>query len=172
MPCPLPHSLHIPISWQFTRTHHARASSRTLSMNPPCSHIWHTYLQSYYPQRHLTCNHFNDWIVHENTCPLQMRVLKAREKLLYLPSPTFNPTIVRDQKINPAKVAFSGLQGQCKLLKFQTKLAIKPQTSFMHMQMLGLLCFVILIDTTSFTIWCKHIRFCNCRNCLVPFKRH
>ncbi len=58
MPCPLPHSLHIPISWQFTRTHHARASSRTLPMYPPCSHIWHTYLQSYSPQRHLTCNHF------------------------------------------------------------------------------------------------------------------
>jgi hypothetical protein len=52
---------------------------------------------------------------------------------------------VRDQKINLAKVALSGLQGQCKLLKFQTKFAIKPQTSFMHMQMIGLLCFVILI---------------------------
>ncbi len=101
-----------------------------------------------------------------------MRVLAAREKLLYLPSPTFDPTIVRDQKINPAKVALSGLEGQCKLLKFQTKLAIKPQTSFMHMQMIGLLCFVILIDTTSFTIRCKHMSFCNCRNCLVPFKEH
>jgi hypothetical protein len=106
-------------------------------------------MQSYSPQRNLTCNHFNDCIVHENTCPLQVRVLEAREKLLYLPSPTFDPTIVRDQKINPAIVALSGLQGQCKLLKFQTKLAIKQQTSFMHMQMIGLLCFVILIDTTS-----------------------
>ncbi len=25
---------------------------------------------------------------------------------------------------------------------------------------------------SSFTIWCKHISFCNCRNCLVPFKQH